>query len=213
MSLILPLLKAVWLADLSCKPWASGSSMSWGLDGTFGSRIWHQYGRMTHRLVGPLSLLLTAVSSAVIQNSLPRHQVNQGRGIVCIHQTSTIPKEYAHMQWQFQFWKLCWGKSSVEVSWSVHQELLSKTAALNKFWSAVSSKNVQLWGIWKVLQLYTSIYLYWAITSTQLSNLGLPLPVSIFLRNRGGLVNDSLLCRNIDIFWVVCKTMRWNNMS
>ena len=32
----------------------------------------------------------------------------------CIHQTSPIPKEYAHMQWQSQFWKLCRGKISAE---------------------------------------------------------------------------------------------------
>ena len=161
----------MWLADLSCKPWASGSSTSWGLDGTFGSRIWQQYDRMTQRLVGPLSLLLTAFSSAVIQNSLPRHQVNQRRGIVCIHQTSPIPKEYAHMQWQSQFWKLCRGKSSVEVSWSVQQELLSKTAALNKFWSAVSSKKCTVMGILKGAPAVhfnlplLSYYLYTTFTS------------------------------------------------
>ena len=56
----------------------------------------------------------------------------------CIHQTSPIPKEYAHMQWQSKFWKLCRGKSSAEGNCSV--QLLSKTTTLNQFWSAVPLK-------------------------------------------------------------------------
>ena len=55
--------------------------------------------------------------------------------------------------------------------------------------SCASIKIVQSWGIWKELLLYTSISLYRAFPSTQLSKVGLPLPVSLFLRNRGGLVN------------------------
>ena len=43
--------------------------------------------------------------------------------------------------------------------------------------------------------MYTSISLYRAFPSTLLSNVGLPLPVSLFLRNRGGLVNDFTLSR------------------
>ena len=40
------------------------------------------------------------------------------------------------------------------------------------------------------LRLYTSIPLYRAFPSTQLSKVGLYLPVSLFLQNGGGLVND-----------------------
>ena len=50
------------------------------------------------------------------------------------------------------------------------------------------SELVKTCGLWKELRLYTSIYLCWAFISTQLSKLGLPLHVSLFLRNRGGLV-------------------------
>ena len=39
--------------------------------------------------------------------------------------------------------------------------------------------------------MYTSFSLYSAFPSTLLSKGGLLLPVSLFLRNRGGLVNDS----------------------
>ena len=47
--------------------------------------------------------------------------------------------------------------------------------------------------------LNTSIYLYWDFTSAQLSKLGLPLPVSLFLWNRGGLV-FGLVWFNCDLF-------------
>ena len=54
--------------------------------------------------------------------------------------------------------------------------------------SCASIKCVQSWGILKELQWYTSISLYRAFPSTYLSKLGLPLLVSLFLLNRGGLV-------------------------
>ena len=57
------------------------------------------------------------------------------------------------------------------------------TTALNQFWSAVPG-----WGIKEELRLYTSISLCWAFTSAQLSKLGFPLTVSLFLRNWGGLM-------------------------
>ena len=50
-------------------------------------------------------------------------------------------------------------------------------------------KTVQSCRIWKELRLYTSISLYRAFPPTLLSKVGLPLPVSLFLQNRGGLVN------------------------
>ena len=98
---------------------------------------------------------------------------------------------WASMRGQSRFWKLCRGKilrqgNSVYTGIPPLEDHNTKPVLI----SCAFIKVVQSWGIWKELQLYTSISLYRAFPSTQLSKVGLPLPVSLFLWNRGGLVNE-----------------------
>ena len=58
-----------------------------------------------------------------------------------IHQTSPIPKEYAHRQRQSHFWKLCRGKSSVDGNWSVQPELPSNPPWLYTFYRGTADQN------------------------------------------------------------------------
>ena len=107
------------------------------------------------------------------------------------------------MQWQSQFWKLCRGKSSVGGNWSVQSELLLNTTALNQFWSAMPLITCTVMGELKGAPAVHFNFPLLIFTSTQLSKLGLPLPVSLFLRNRGGLVNgaDPLPTCRWDLSW------------
>ena len=58
-----------------------------------------------------------------------------------IHQTSPIPKEWAHRKHPSLPWKLCRGKSSVEGHWSVQPELLSNPPWLYNLCRVAADQN------------------------------------------------------------------------
>ena len=97
------------------------------------------------------------------------------------------------------FWKLRRGKSSAKVNWSVQTELLPNPPWLYIFIEVQLIRNgLELWSLKGAPAVHfnlplLSYYLYTTFKS------GLPLHVSLFLWNRGGLMNaDTASCRPVN---------------